>query len=176
MKWFKDINTIDQLRNQYRMLLHKYHPDNNTEDTTVQMQEINAEYDTVFSRLKDDFEHSDTYNNASDWQKQKSHQTYDWQKDRQIREMIAKLIRLENIQIEICGVWIWVSNCFEVRKELKELQFRYASQKKMWYWHNDEYYKYSKKTVSMEHIRERYGSVKINTGSEEERQNKRIKA
>ena len=176
MKWFKDIHTIDELRNQYRKLLHKFHPDNNSEDTTAQMQEINAEYDELFNRLKNSFENSDTYNNYSDWQKQKSHQTYDWQKDKQIRDMLLKLDRLENIQIEICGTWIWVSNCYHCRKELKELGFHFGNSKKMWYWHVDSFYKYSKKTVSMEHIREKYGSVKIKTGREEESKNKRIKA
>ena len=48
MKWFSNINTIADLRNRYKQLLIKYHPDNNPNtDTTAIMQKINSEYDEL---------------------------------------------------------------------------------------------------------------------------------
>ena len=42
-KYFTGVNTVDDLRKQYRELLKKYHPDN--EQGSVEItQEINAEY------------------------------------------------------------------------------------------------------------------------------------
>ena len=50
MNWFteSDLKDVNTLRSAYKKLLIKFHPDNNREDTTVQMQEINAEYDLLF--------------------------------------------------------------------------------------------------------------------------------
>jgi len=40
--YFKDINTLEELRKQYKELLKKYHPDNDGDVAIV--QEVNAEY------------------------------------------------------------------------------------------------------------------------------------
>lgn len=50
MKWFQNIHTIEELRKEYRILLKKYHPDNNGGSVEI-TQEINAEYDALFARL-----------------------------------------------------------------------------------------------------------------------------
>lgn len=49
-KWFKDVTTIEELRKRYRELLKMYHPDNEKGSVEI-TQEINAEYDLVFSIL-----------------------------------------------------------------------------------------------------------------------------
>lgn len=174
MKWFKDIDTIDALRKMYKKLVILHHPDNGGSEDTI--KEINSEYDVLFKKLKNDFEHKDTYNQASDKQKQQ----YDWEKDAQIREKVMKLSRLKDIKVEIIGVWIWVSNCYEYRKELKELGFHWAPKKQMWYIHFDDFHKFNPKPASMSHIRQKYGSVevKFNTGKQEktEKDKRRIKA
>ena len=172
MKWFQEISNLDELRKLYRKLVVKYHPDNGGSEETI--KEINAEYDFQFKRLKNDFEHKDTYKKATDKQKQQ----YEWQKDQQIREMVMQLSRFKDIKVEIIGVWIWVSNCYEYRKELKELGFHWARQKQMWYLHFDDFHKFSSKSASMSYIREKYGSVEIRfrTEKEEKESSRRIKA
>ena len=50
MKYFKDVNTLEELRRQYKELLKKYHPDN-PQGSTAATQEINAEYDQLFKVL-----------------------------------------------------------------------------------------------------------------------------
>lgn len=42
MKWFQEVNSMDELRGQYKKLLLKHHPDNGGK--VSDMQEINAEY------------------------------------------------------------------------------------------------------------------------------------
>ena len=155
MKWVKEINSLEELRKLYRQLVIKYHPDNGGSGEAI--KEINKEYEIMFARLKNDFEHKDTYSSASDKQKQ----SYDWEKDKQIRDMIMKLSRFEGISVEIIGVWIWVSNCYEYRKQLKELGFHWAKQKQMWYIHFDDYHKFSQRPASMSYIRAKYGSVEV---------------
>lgn len=158
MKWFNtnEIRDLNDLRSAYKKLLIKYHPDNNTEDTTADMQEINAEYASLFQQLKNGFEHSDYYEKATDRQKQ----NYSWEKDKQIREMILALSRLEGLVIEICGVWIYVrGNTKQHKKELRALGLTWNRQKECWIIHFDDYYRHGQQSMSMNYIREKYGSV-----------------
>lgn len=50
MKYFKNVNTLNALKREYRMLAVKMHPDKggNTED----MQELNAEFEQLYKVLK----------------------------------------------------------------------------------------------------------------------------
>lgn len=171
MKWFQNIETLKDLRKEYRRLVVQHHPDNGGSEDVI--KEINSEYDILFKRMKEDYEHTDTYSNATDKQKQQ----YDWQKDVQIRNIILQLSRFKDITVEIIGVWIWVSNCYEYRKQLKELGFRWARQKQMWYIHFDDYHKFSSRPAPMSHIRAKYGSVEVKfKTNQQEEDNMRIKA
>ena len=168
MKWFNqdDLKDVNTLRAAYKRLLIKYHPDNNKNDTTGMMQEINAEYDLLFQQLKDTYEHSDNYKKQTDRQKQ----AYDWEKDKQLRAIIVALSKFAGLEIELCGTWVYVrGETYPYRKELKVLGMNYNRQKKCWIIHFDDYYKYHKKSVSMSHIRDKYGSMIIRTEKDEER-------
>lgn len=158
MKWFNanEIKDLNSLRSAYKKLLVRYHPDNNIEDTTADMQEINAEYASLFQRLKNGFEHSDHYNRATNRQKQ----NYSWEKDKQIREIILALSKMEGLIIEICGVWIYVrGNTKQYRQELRALGLTWNRQKECWIIHFDDYYRHGQQSMSMNYIREKYGSV-----------------
>lgn len=51
MKNFKNINSIEELKNQYRALIKANHPDNGGK--VEKMQEINAEFDALYAIWKD---------------------------------------------------------------------------------------------------------------------------
>lgn len=168
MKWFnqEDLKDVNTLRAAYKRLLIKYHPDNNTQDTTGIMQEINAEYDKLFEQIKYAYESSESYTKQTDRQKQ----AYDWEKDKQLRAIIVALSKFAGLEIELCGTWVYVrGETYPYRKELKALGLRFNPHKECWIIHFDDYYKYHKKSVSMSHIRDKYGSVIIQTKKEEER-------
>lgn len=86
-----------------------------------------------------------------------------------------QLARFEGIKVEIIGVWIWVSNCYDYRKELKELGFHWARQKQMWYLHFDDFHKFSSKPASMSYIREKYGCVEVRFKKDTEEKKKLAK-
>ena len=50
MKWFNNPSTLEELKQQYKKLALKHHPD--LGGNTADMQEINNEYDLLFARLK----------------------------------------------------------------------------------------------------------------------------
>ena len=137
-KYFENISTLEQLRKQYKDLLKKHHPDNG--GNVADMQEINAEYDKLFKILKDRHESKATGNADSQGTKQSdySRNMYDWENDKALREVLEKIINFNGIDIEIAGQWIWISgNTYTYKKELKEFGFKWASQKKQWYWHSE---------------------------------------
>ena len=157
MTYFKNVNTLEELRKQYKELLKQYHPDN-ANGSTEATQEINAEYDRLFKILKD--KHNKT---ADSNEESYNNMKYDFSEDKALREMLNKIIGFSNATIEICGSWLWVFNSYEYRAELKELGFKYASKKKAWYWHSESFRKRSKKALSMDDIRNYYGSTEVKT-------------
>ena len=164
-KYFKDVNTLEELRRQYRDLLKKYHPDN-ANGSTQATQEINAEYDKLFKVLKNRHESKSADNKESNTKTDFNANMYDWENDKALRETLQKIINFNGIEITICGQWLWVSgNTYSYKKELKEIGFKGASQKKMWFWHSENFRKKSRKTLSMEEIQNYYGSTKVKTNT-----------
>lgn len=49
--YFSNVQTLDELRKQYRDLLKKYHPDNGGSEEETKA--INVEYERLFKTLKD---------------------------------------------------------------------------------------------------------------------------
>ena len=78
------------------------------------------------------------------------------------RKVIEQIINLTGVVIEVVGHWIWVTrNTYPLRKELKEAGLLFAPKKVAWYYRAEEYKtKGGKKTL--DEIREKYGSEKIN--------------
>ncbi len=145
MKWFTDINTLADLRGRYKQLLIKYHPDNNSGvDTTKDMQEINAEYDTLLKQF--------AANQSSD-------SNFSTEKEMELKRVLNEAIQIKaDILIELVGTWIWVSgNTYAVKARLKELGFKWASKKHMWYWGESE--RRCTVPLEMEDIRAKYGST-----------------
>lgn len=160
MTYFKNVETLEELRRQYKELLKKYHPDN-PQGSTEATQSLNAEYDKLFKVLKNKHESKTTTgdNEKADYNNMK----YDFSEDQALREMLNKIIGFNGITIEVIGNWIWCFNSYEYRKELKELGFKYAGQKKAWYYHTESFRKRSHKKLSMEDIRNYYGSTEVKT-------------
>lgn len=153
MKWFTNPTTLEELKKEYKKLVFKHHPDKGGK--TSDMQEINAEYDKLFAKLKNVHKSAsgETYT-----AKQETTETPE-----QFREIIEKLINLEGVEIEICGAWLWITgNTYPNRETLKSLNFKYSKGKNAWYWHEAGYRKHSRKSFSLDEIRDLWGSEKVN--------------
>ena len=113
-KWFKDVTTIEEIRKRYRELLKMYHPDNEKGSVEV-TQEINAEYDLVFSILSKE--------------KPEDSKSYIQEEDEQFKAIMNAIIGF-NITIEVIGSWIWCFDCYLYKDQLKVLGFTWCSKKK----------------------------------------------
>ena len=149
MKYFNYISNLDELRSEYKKLIKKYHPDNG--GSVRAMQEVNNEYETLFAQLKKQA------NQASDNQTD----TFNFESDVVLRDVVNKIINF-NVEIEIIGCWIWVTgDTYPVKENLKKLNFQWSGKRKAWYFHSEPYKKRSKKILSLDEIRNYYGSEKV---------------
>ena len=79
-----------------------------------------------------------------------------------IINVFQERVNPEGLKLEIVGRWLWLSGAtFAIREALKQLDFRYSSDKKSWYWRAEEDRSSNKKPVPIELIRTKYGSNEV---------------
>ncbi len=95
MNWFNNPKTLEELKKQYKTLAMKHHPDHG--GTVEAMQQINAEYDRLFERLKNVHQTAEGTTYTS---REETTETPD-----EFRDIINRLITFQGVHIEICGSW-----------------------------------------------------------------------
>lgn len=147
MKYFEGIKTIEGLKRAYKELALINHPDRGG-DVEV-MKAINAEYDVMFEKVKN----IRTAADGSTYEKANS------EAPAEFKDIIDRLMKMAGIDIEIIGSFVWVSGDTKPVKDiLKEMGFRWSSNKSRWYKAPADYRKRSRKTYTIESIREMYGT------------------
>jgi curved DNA-binding protein CbpA len=142
--YFEGIDNLQDLKNLYRELAKKHHPDHGGDNET--MKKVNAEFEYLFNILPKTKGEKASEQTAADYIK-----------------VVENIIHIPDIKIEIIGTWIWITgNTKPVKEELKKAGFKFAPKKVAWYWHGQKKYrKRSKKKLSMEEIRNLYGSEEL---------------
>ena len=150
LKYFKGCKSVEECKKLYKKLAFIHHPDRGGDTET--MKAINAEFDYVIE------------NNIFKSSKKDTKKDYDFSTS-QFKDIITKLLKFKGLEIEITGVFIWVTgNTYQNKEVLKELGFRYSRNKKAWYTAPKEYFTqktYYKKSYSMNEIRNKYGSTRF---------------
>lgn len=154
IQYFKGIFGLDNIRKAYLELAKKNHPDRG--GSVEVMQAINAEYEyLIHTGLQNDT--STSGRNYAD----------SVAIDQALQDKINAIIHLQGIEIEVCGLWIWVSGETRQYKEyLKAQGFWWAAQKKQWYFAGKKVYTRGR-TSSMDSIRQKYGSAKVHSRADE---------
>ena len=144
----KIIQDLDSLKKQYLKLAKKYHPD--AGGTTIQFQELQNEYERLFKKL---------LNGSGLSEEAKENEV---EIDKEIRNIIDALVNLENLNVELIGKWLWISGeTYPVKDVLKSAGLLFIKKAGVSYW----VYKGSESAgrgkMSMEEIKNKYGSSKI---------------
>lgn len=139
----KNTFTLDDVKKAYRNKAKQYHPDKSGD--TEMMQVINSAY-AYFKQLDSEsftVEETEHTNICS-----------------KMQAAINAVILLKDVEIEICGLWIWLSGDTKQHKDIiKEAGYFWAHKKKMWYFRASESKKtYRSKEQSIDDIRSKYGS------------------
>ena len=149
MIYFKECHTIEDVKVRYRTLAKIFHPD--CGGSNELMQALNTEYAVACNTvLSSDNVATDEAQDAM-----KLSEEY--------RRVIEQIIPLPGIKIEIVGNWLWITgNTYPVRLQLKQAGLYFASKKQAWYYRSEEY-KTTGSKKTLEEIKAKYGSEKVNS-------------
>ena len=132
---FKEVTGINEAKKIYKTLAKKLHPDVGGSE---------EEFKILNSVYNDFIEHKIYFSNES-------------KIDLELEKIISQILHFENINIELVGSWIWVSgDTKEIKEKLKEIGFKWASKKKMWYY--GEMKAKNPNPKSLDEIKAKYGS------------------
>ena len=135
LKEFQDVEWINEAKKIYKALAKKLHPDIGGSEEEFKL--LNEIYNHLI-------ENKIYFSNSS-------------KIDIELEKIISLILHFENINIELIGSWVWVSgDTKEIKEKLKEIGFKWASKKKMWYY--GEMKAKNPNPKSMEEIKAKYGS------------------
>ena len=155
VKWFKDCETMDELKAKYKQLAKRWHPDREGGDNAT-MSEINVEFDYLGKILPKVNAKGERY------------QPKEREAPEAFRAAVVAVQNIPGILVELCGEWLWITGNTREHKEIfKAAGFRWSQNKSAWYWHEGEYIRRGKKKYSMDEIRMRYGSSKVKYDEQE---------
>jgi len=119
----KNICTKDEIKNIFRRLCMVYHPDKG--GSTEKMQMLNWAYKYImanFESLNITFEFNSNNQNKVNLSEEG-------------KQVLDKLILIDDIDVYIVGCWLWVSGNTKPHKEtLKQLGLYWHTKKSMWAW------------------------------------------
>jgi len=132
---FKEVTGINEAKKIYKILAKRLHPDVGGSEEEFKI------LNSVYTEL---IEHKIYFSSGV-------------KIDIELEKIISLILYFENITIELIGSWIWVSgDTKSIKDKLKELGFKWASKKKMWYF--GEMKAKNLKPKSMNEIKNKYGS------------------
>ena len=145
LREFKGVEGINEAKKIYKTLAKKLHPDVGGSEEEFKI--LNAVYTDLI-------EHKIYFSN-------------DIKIDIELEKIISLILHFENITIELVGSWIWVNgDTREIKEKLKEIGFKWASKKRMWFFGDMKSKNPTPK--SMEEIKNKYGSEALNTKNKKE--------
>jgi hypothetical protein len=133
-KEFTNVTGINEAKKVYKTLAKKLHPDVGGSD---------EEFKILNSIYNDILENKIYFSSESKF-------------DIELEKIISQILHYEDITIEVVGSWIWLSgNTKDIKDKLKELGFKWAPKKKMWYY--GEMKRKNPNPKSLEEIKSKYG-------------------
>lgn len=157
--------TREEMKAQYRALCFAHHPDKGGDTRT--MQEINAEWAMIQAR--------EAWTEASERQ-QKAHadgkkSAGDYHDLNEVTEILrAKIelaLNLDGVEVELMGLWVWLTGNTKAHKEtLKENGFKWSPKKTAWYYAGVP--TFNRKETSLDEIRNAYGSQSFSRSKREQ--------
>ena len=135
IKEFSEVTGINEAKKVYKTLAKKLHPDVGGSEEEFKL--LNAIY--------------------NDFIENKIYFSNEFKIDLDLEKIISQILHFQNITIELVGSWIWLSgDTKEIKDKLKELGFKWASKKKMWYYGEMKGKSHGEKSI--DEIKDKYGS------------------
>lgn len=171
--YFSECKTLDEAKALYKRLARENHPDMGG-DLRV-MQEINAQYAQFMSegatneaRERQKTAHAENRKSAADF--------HDLDEvGENINTMIRMALNLEGVEVELMGLWVWLTGntkehreTFKAWNEKNETKWKWSPKKTAWYYAGVP--TFNRKETTLDEIRNAYGSQKFSRQEEERAQ------
>ena len=160
MTYFKNCRTIEDVKETYRKLAKKLHPDCGGD--AEEFKKMMAEYTVIFKRLKNVHRTEEKKEQAE----QESHTEYT-ESPEDFADIINKVIFMDGVEIEIVGRWVWLSgNTYAYKDDIKAAGFFWSSKHKKWYWNGGT--KKSKKhsKLTFDQVKDLHGCKTVKTAKQ----------
>lgn len=148
MKYFNECKTLPEIKAEFKRLAFLVHPDKG--GSNAEMQILNSEYTFVCAKcLKE-----------GNYTAEQVETEFNFNAEYQA--VINSIIGLENIEIVLSGLWIWVTGETKKHREaLKQAGLNYASKKIAWYFRPTGLKSSNRKPLDLGSISQKYGASKI---------------
>lgn len=156
MKYFININTIDDVKARFKELAKKLHPDcgGDAEEFKAMMNE----YKIVFEQ----------YKNIHVTKDGETYEKETTETPEQFADIINNIIHFEDVTIEIIGSWIWLSgNTLKYKDVIKEAGFFWSKSKRAWYYNGEKTKSRRRGRYSMNQLRDKWGAQEVKTEKQE---------
>lgn len=158
--YFNHLETVGQVKAEYRTLAKLHHPDRGGDTAT--MQRVNAEYHAKLESLDGQTSLGFDGKDHTYW--------YNAEVEQEVMDKISELLALNlaNCDIELIGTWVWVSGDTKpVKEQLKAAGCIWHSKRKRWFWRRPTYRRrYS--GLSMAQLRNAYGAQTFSPRSDDQ--------
>ncbi len=128
---FKSKNSLEDLKKEYRKLLLKNHPDKGGSKEETQL--INVAYEEAYRYVEAKEKNINFGEDRSEEFKKATDEDI-----KKFIEIFNELMKMDGIEIDIVGSWIWLGgNTYSYKEDIKKLNFRYSRKHKKWYYFHD---------------------------------------
>lgn len=152
MKYFATLNTVEEIKNVYRMLAMKHHPDKGGDTATMQV--INAQYHEALKRC-------DGQTSVGD-NGQEHRYTYDADIEQAVMDKLSEIVRIasDDWKVMLIGRWIWIGGTDKTDKDRLNKNGAgclWHSGKSLWYWRPKDAKSWSRGKGNLNSMAYRYG-------------------
>ena len=157
--FFINCKNSGEVRDRYDELSRVFNPTNSKEPNEM-INTINAEYDMLMIVFREAMLAEAVKEKEKEKEKVKEKLTV----SEKIKELQEK-VDPSGLHLEICGTWLWVTGkTYQVKDTLKDLGFRYSSNKLSWYYRQEDDRSPNQEPIPLEMIREKYGTSVVAIG------------
>ncbi|MDR2177551.1 MAG: hypothetical protein LBP20_05855 [Treponema sp.] len=164
MDYFSQCQSVEEAKKRYRELLMRHHPDHAGEEGEAVTKDIIAQFNIFLNGFMS--QSFNSYYADKEWKPGPEAVT-------PFQEVLRQIIGLD-CEIEIIGYWIYCFKSKDVKDRLKELGFWFSGKHKAWVYSGKPKRRRAGKET-LDEIRARKGSQKIEKGEQEEQENRRVR-
>ncbi len=154
MTYFNNCKNREDLKNEYKLLAKRHHPDLGGDVETMKL--VNTEYAEALKNVLKNGEFIFSETEIDDIIKN----------DEELRNKLNSILSVIGtsitIDVELCGTWLWISGDTKpIKEDLKRNGLSWARKKEAWYFHTGTFRRRSKGSYSLDDIRLRHGSHSV---------------